>query len=520
MTEKSLYLKHLSNLGPYLLLFGCLIYGYSLDRYPGFYVDDVFFAYPALKASLGGSMTYMVSTSAPFGGQLWAYHGPVLPHLLDLLFKLFGFGTTLSRLPDYLGGWLAAVIIVLFLTDRGYKYAGLAFAILWCGDRATQELMYGRMDGLALLCLVLAFLFVERSWRRQSYSEALLAGAFCGFSPLINPLCLLFVIISFFIILYSLRWKGAGWFTLGALLNVPVLLVMWEFKVRAAITQFLWHARQTQNTSAARSFLMMLSSLRWSQYWFLALLIFSAASFFLAAVWLMQPDRLVDDTQFAFVISAGFAIAAIPILFRASTHPYYIIYFSAWPMLCLVMLTEKYWRQMRYVALAMAVIWSSSAAWNGLRLREAITFHRQLGKQFLFAELRKDVPLDATLITTPDVYSVPIEAGYTKYGVTSWFAEHQNICADCYLLMQAQDFQDADYIDRDNLHHRRILYSGPAFPGAQLREYPIVLLSPIVTAQHPDKSPSKPTPAIRRQRPPGHRRLPPPNQVVGAPLTL
>ena len=42
-------------LSVWVILLGCLAYGYSLDRYPGFYVDDVVFAYPALQAAQGGA---------------------------------------------------------------------------------------------------------------------------------------------------------------------------------------------------------------------------------------------------------------------------------------------------------------------------------------------------------------------------------------------------------------------------------------------------------------------------------
>jgi Dolichyl-phosphate-mannose-protein mannosyltransferase len=482
----------LANWSICLLLIGCLIYGFSLDRYPGFYIDDVFFAYPALKAALGGPFAYAVSSSAPFGNQLWAYHGPVFPHLLELLFKLFGFSTVVSRLPNFLGGWIAAATIVLFLKSRGYRYAGFAFAILWCGDRAPQELMYARMDGLALLCLVLAFVFLGRAWRQQSASLALLVGFFCGFSTLLNPLCILFAVFSFLLVFYCLRWKGAGWFALGGLLNVPVLLALWGFKVREPLAQFLWHAHRLQNTTAIQSFFVMLAVLRWSRYWFIALLIYSVICLAIAAVWLMKQGGLLDQSRIDFVIAAGFGIAALPILFRPSTHPYYIIYFSVWPMLCLVMLAEKHWRQTRYLAVGMAVIWCSSAVWNGLRLREAFLFHAQLGKQFLYSELRKNVPLDATVITTPELYSAPVEAGYAKYGVTSWFAEHQDICADCYLLMQAAEFRDADYISRTNLDQRRVLYSGPAFPGAGMRIYPVVLLSPEVVVGASDQKTVQP----------------------------
>src|SRR5665213_962336 len=165
-----------------------------LNRYPGYSGGDVFFAYPALKAAKGGLMTYTVAPSAPFHDQIWAYHGPVLPHLLELCFRLFGFSVWMSRFPNVLGGWLAVLLLVIFCKQRGYRHAGLLTAVLWCGDRAVKELMTCRMDGLALLTVVVGFVLLERAWREQSLKLAAICGVVMGFSVLIHPLCLVFAV--------------------------------------------------------------------------------------------------------------------------------------------------------------------------------------------------------------------------------------------------------------------------------------------------------------------------------------
>jgi hypothetical protein len=135
-----------------LLVFG-IASGVSIDRYPLFYVDDAFFNFPAIRAAHGEQFLYQVSQDAPYANEVWAYHGPLYPNLQTVTFKLFGVNQATSRLPNFLAGWLAVLLLASFLIRRGYHFAPLIFSVLWIGDRATQELMYGRMDGLALLCL-------------------------------------------------------------------------------------------------------------------------------------------------------------------------------------------------------------------------------------------------------------------------------------------------------------------------------------------------------------------------------
>ena len=470
--------NRLGYLAVVLLVVGALLYGFSLDRYPGFYVDDAFFAFPALKAALGGSFTYAVGSKAPFANEIWAYHGPIFPHLLSFLFRVFGFSTAVSRLPDFLGGWLAALLIVLFLNHRKYRYAGLVFAILWCGDRAPQELMYGRMDGLALLILVISWLWLRLTCARRSGKYALLTGIFCGLATLTHPLCIFFAAISLLLILYWAKWRAALWFIFGGVLNLPLLFVLWNFQVRKSLAQFLWHSGQVQADTPLRAFVLMLPILHWSEYWFIALLGFSVACVVMAGVVLVRQGRRMDERWLEFVLAASFGLTSLQTIFRSSTHPYYIVYFSLWPMLCLALMTESSRKKFRYIAAAMALTWCISAAWNFMRIRESVKFHAQLDKRYLFAELEKDIPPTAEIYTTPELYSVPIEAGFRNFNLTTFFAEGQDVCAECYLLMTSSELHEPKYFAAANLHRRLIIYAGPAFPGAGPLSYPIVILSP------------------------------------------
>ena len=261
-------------------------------------------------------------------------------------------------------------------------------------------------------------------------------------------------------------------------LNLPLLLALWHFKIRESVAQFLWHARTLQGETLSHSIYVLVSVLKWSRYWFISLVIFSFACMIVAVIRLLRKCKPKDESGVIFLLATAFGLAAFGVMFRASTHPYYIVYFSLWPMLCFVMLAERFWKQFRYVAITMSLIWCTSAAWNVMRIRESIIFHSQLSKKFLYAELRKDVPLSAEIYTIPVLYSVPIEAGYSRYNLTTWDPEQQDICPACYLLITASEFHEPHYIAPANLRQRQVIYAGPAFPGAGPLAYPIMVLSP------------------------------------------
>lgn len=394
----------------FVLLVGCVVYGFSLDRFPSASVDEAFFAYPALKASLGGPFTYAVSGGAPFGNELWAYHGPVLPYLDEVLFRLFGFSSMVARLPDYIGGWLAALLLVLFLHRKGYRYGGLAFAILWCGDRSMQELVVGRMEGLALLSVVVSFLLLERASTQHDKCSAMLCGLFCGLSILIHPLCVFFALLELTLISCRHR-KNVLPFVLGACMCIPALLAFWHFRVHQSLAQFRWHSRQVRHYRGMLAMSNFLTSLHWNMAWAGTLIVFSVVFGVLAVVLLTRLKGNAPEAGDAyFILSAGMGLAGLAILVAGPIYTYYLVYLTVWPMLCAVILTEKHWSRIRPVAIAFAVIWLASAAGNIWYLRQPIRHYRALSKEVLYAKVRDLVPPNATIAATPRLYDVPTKA--------------------------------------------------------------------------------------------------------------
>ena len=464
-----------------VVLCGVLCFGYSLDRYPSFYVDDVVFAFPALQAARGGPFAFPGGDPRiPYVNQVWAYHGPVLPNLELCLFRLFGFHLFATRLPNFLGGWLAVLLLVLFLNRRGYRYAGFLFAVFWCGDRAVEELLYGRMDGIALLAVVLLFVRVDRYCERRSATDAWLGGFLAGFGVLVHPLCAIFGLVAFLVVAFRGRVRGAGRFCLGAAINIPLLLVLWHFHPVESWAQFHFVATALNKITGVNRLSKAVAVLRWSRYWFLSLLVVAVCCASASLWMLLRKVKASFDPGWNrdFALASLFCGAALTLLIRSSFYPYYIIYFSVWPMLCGVILIERFWPRFRVIAIVWLLIWCSSAAWNLLRLREPLKFYSKLSHQFLVRELSQDVPIDATVMTSSELYAIPIEANYVHRTLLTFDPTEQDACARCFLLIPQTMFDKADYIQRSNLQQRNILYAGPAFPGAGVLQYPVVILSP------------------------------------------
>ncbi len=461
-----------------VLVVGCVVYGFSLDRFPSISADEALFAYPALKASLGGSFTYALSAAAPYGDQVWAYHGPVLPYLDEILFRLFGFSSMVARLPDFLGGWLAALLLVLSLNRKGYRYAGLAFAILWCGDRSMQELVLGRMDGLALLSVVVSFLFLERASNQRDRSSALLCGLFCGLSILIHPLCIFFALVEFTLISFRHR-RDALLFVLGACMCIPALLAFWHRRVHQSLAQFRWHSHHVRDYRGRKALFRFLSKLHWNKAWVLCLMLFIIVSAVFALVLLIRSrGKTLEPSDSSFVLSAAMGLAGLAVFFESAMFTYYLIYLTVWSILCAVILAEKQWSRFRPAAIVLAVVWVPSAAQNLARVQRSIWYHHALSRDFLDSKVRELVPVNATIAATPRLYEVPIEAGFSKFGLTKWYHEFDDACPSCYLLMTDNEFKVADMVPRSNLNQRKILYAGASYPKAGNLAYPIVLLSP------------------------------------------
>jgi hypothetical protein len=251
----------------------------------------------------------------------------------------------------------------------------------------------------------------------------------------------------------------------GALLNVPILIALWGGRISASIQQLLWNGHQQDHKSLAAGVLILFHTLHWGRYWALTLVLVTPL---LAYAAFRHRSRNL-------MLSAAFALAGVVILLHRGTRPYYLVYFSTWAILALVIFAEEHWEIARLFAIPVVAIWLMSAAWNVMRVRESVLYYHQLSAKKVDHLLRQDVPPNATIDSTPNTWVFPIEAR-RGFVTTTWLPEEQRPCADCYVLMTLKNFTDGKFFTPTN---RKILYDGPAFPGSGQLRFPIVLLSPL-----------------------------------------
>ena len=459
-----------------------LLWAYSLGRYPAFYCDDAYYVYAGLRSYLGGPFAYPLTLSAPYGNVIWSYAGPLFIHFEKLLFQIFGFSIAMTRLPNFLGGWLAAGLMVFWLFRRGYALGGCLLAILWCGCRATLEMLYGRMDGLALLFMALTFLTVEQTLRKPSSNfsaYAFLAGIFSGLALLTNPTCVFAVGGILLLTLYLRRFKASAAIVIGILVTLPLLYVWLDGHLREAYIQFQWSRTYLKGTPFS-SLLQVISILRWGQAWVIALVLFSAVVVAVTC-WQIMRHRVALDTEGQQrLLAAVFVLGGLCAFLHGGTRPFYLIYFSLWPMLFLAMMTDRNWHRpsAKAIFVVMFLAWLPCAAWQALRLRESLKYHRALALATLQQQIAKNVPADATLLTSPDVYAVPFVTGHPNSHPLPWYEIESESCPTCYVLLDREDLDKAPHDPRLGLANRRVLYSGPAFPDAGPLHEPVLLLSP------------------------------------------
>ena len=179
----------------------------SLTRSPVPYFDDTFFASIGESFARTGELRLAV---AP----LWIpdpvyLYGPVYFVLQRLVFALAGCGIFQNRVLGLVGG--GATIVLAFALVRaagGRRGVALATCLLLALDPTLHLSMHGgRMDAVALACVLASLLLLVRSWapeREPSFLGGVGAGAIAALAVLTTPRSAYLVVTIGGIL--SLRW--------------------------------------------------------------------------------------------------------------------------------------------------------------------------------------------------------------------------------------------------------------------------------------------------------------------------
>jgi 4-amino-4-deoxy-L-arabinose transferase-like glycosyltransferase len=485
---RALDAKWLSLLVPLALILSVAAFvGANLGRFPLPYIDESFWIWPAISYLHGHGFVYQIGSSLPYTGTLWAYHGPLYPHLLVFVFKLFGFSLLAARLTELLPACAAVCMMVYMLWKQGNRFAPLAFALVWLGDRAPQELEYARVEGCAILCVVLAFLFLQRFDEKPSGRNALSVGFFGTMALAFHPVTAAFLLVNVLLLAIRSRRSGTlpnaflGFFG-GVAPACLLVLACVQFRVLEALQQFQAHLQLVQEPGTwLQKLLRELSVLRWSKWFFIALVI--ATLLICAPIAVAQLRRLLREPikgSFFTASLALYSVAGLVCLISKSVHPYYIVYFSIWPIALLVYEAERHRENRRCWALALilALAWVPSAAWNVMRARDVVINYRQLRHDYIVGRLKRSVPPDAPVDGDPLLLSLAEEAGL-NYTPTAWYAEKSRVPDRDWILVRGQEYQDPLYFFPADEKARGMEFCADAFPGARQLSFDVCLLRPL-----------------------------------------
>lgn len=462
----------------------------NIGRYPLPYIDESFFHWPAISYLKGRGFVYAVSAHAPFADSLWAYHGPFYPHLQVATFWLFGTSQLISRLPNLLAGYAAACLLAYLLWHEGYRLAPLIFSVVWIGDRATQELEYARMDGLALLCVVLTLFFLCRIERGVSvvnaFGVALFSSAAIAFHPVTGSF---FLVSSILVGFQSLTKKGIWAILLGYVLGLTLVIVLVlaciQFHPIEAFQQFKWHALQTNGThTVTEKWLNLIEVLRWSRWFFLALMASTIVIAVLTAVIAFRKCRSKSDEHSFFRLSlALFAVTGLACMISKAVYPYYIIFFSLWPIALLATEAEYLIRRERPMKIGiitagiLALAWTASAGWNILRVREAFLYRNALQHDYILGRLHQTIPANAIVFGDP-LTSMIAEEAKIDFTPARWEPEHTHPPQEAWLFVTKSEYTTHVHFSPSDLDGRQVVFCSNAFPGAQKLAFDVCLLRP------------------------------------------
>ena len=393
-------------------------------------------------------------------------------------FRTIGVSEFSSRLPQYLSAYVAVAVLCEFLIGRGLAVAALALALAWVGDRSSQEVMCGRMDGIALLFVVMGFVALVRAIERRTWFRGAICGLSLGMAAGFHPVTATFGLAAVVLLVAYPgargRLRALVGFVVG--LMVPLALILWSWSpdIPASFEQFQWNLRKVRDRATTLQKLVGLATgLRWSRFWLLGLAGTVVAGLAPAAIvqLVARPVTAASGKHGPLWISACvFATAALGCLVHRAVYAYYFVYFTVWPVVGLaVTLTAglrlgvfRAW--FRAIAAAVIFAWVGSLLWNGMRLRESLICRGQLDHAHFIRQVKAVIPARAEVTGNPLLLLLAKEAGL-NFTPLPWYPEQAPAPPQAWLLLSRKEWQTPKWIAPASLARRPIIAERDAFPG-------------------------------------------------------
>jgi hypothetical protein len=469
-----------------VLLAGWGRFALLLGRYPQPYFDEGVYNVPAIRAAEGRGFAWSMSPQAPFGQTIWAYHGPFFPRLQAVMFRLFGVSQFICRFPQSLCTLLALCLLCALLIKTGYRWAALGLAVVWLGDRSSLEILYGRMEGIAFLLLAVSFVSLVYFFRHPSPWCAAVTALPVATAVGFHPATLIFLAgVALAVFAYAPRAKRLKtWlsFALGAAL--PFLAMGWMYAghFSQALQQFMWHQRIAVRGTKADNLRNLIRVLSLSRYWALAL---GAIAIFVLLPFLVRCillNRNAPASPYLTIprLASLYSVLGLAVVCSVSSFPYYLIYFTVWPVIAVLALcehpAEKASRRVAVGALLLATLaWLPSLFYNTMRCREAWLYYRALDTSAFVARISAVVPREEfpRVLGSPEWFIAgrPINPDFARPPL----ARADELPADAWLVISGEDLRRLGGLPASGLSTRPVAYQGGVYPDWKWSETMLIL---------------------------------------------
>lgn len=476
-------LPYLLSLAPITVFF--ISHLTQLETYPTPYGDESFYTAPAVSYLDHQGFVHQTDPAAPYGDRVWAYHGPFYPWVAVPSFAAFGVSHWAGRLPQFLAANLGVALLCCSLIRRGFPLTSIIVAIVWVGDRSFEEVMYARMEGLYLFCLILGFLCLDGArgtWRWLASGFCLSAA--CGF----HPVALFFPIAGAYWVWRQGRAKALAAYAVGGLLTAALVLACWWPDPIGAVNQFLWHARLfTSLKDRHVAWMELAHTLRWSRFWAWATFLCGGvlAVGLLARLVLRVSIRSFDsETVCVAALFSGAGVLGLAVLAKFA-FPYYLVLYTLWPVVGVAAAIEsKAPRHLaeRVVIYALAFLlvagWIPSLCWNSMRLREAVLLSRNRNTAPLVDAIRAATPADAWILGGRQFFAV---GRYTerRFCLLPWHAKSQVPPGDAWILVSEEELNSQEQLAQSAIQSRPVVLRTNFFPAGVPGNFAVVLLGPV-----------------------------------------
>jgi hypothetical protein len=419
--------------------------------------------------------------------------------------RVFGAGLASWRMPQFICGNLAILILSWYLIRNGHAFSGVVVPAVWAGDRSLMELLYGRPDGIAALFLVIAFLQLSKvgttgsAWR--AWASGFCIGMACGFH--LTAAFFVFAGMMALAICTPLRRLPTllGYYLLGGMVPLLAILDMWSPSLGKSFEQLLWHVRLPMGSSYSDRFVVFFQILRWSRYWVIGLLLaWVACGVFAVRLTALRAshgdDELLRHRQLFFSLCFLFGAAgAFTVFSPRALLPYYLIYFSYWPIVGMLVYFEDifkafwgnrtsyyaFFKTKRYliITLSMAAVlvmicWIPSLAWNLMRFRESILYSNVLQPREMVGRIHRVLPRGTEVCVDPWLVS-PASDSELDIVRLQWDHPMDRAQNGDILLLTEEDYKKESQSRPAVFLRRPILFRDALFPDAGPFRLPIII---------------------------------------------